>query len=113
MRQWITQLRKGLLDFCLLNVLAQGETYGYELVQELRSIRELAIGESTAYPILSRLRQDGFVNAREVPSDSGPPRRYYYLTDLGQRRVDAMNQYWDDLTVAVERLRTGRKGVGR
>ena len=106
MREWITQLRKGLLDFCLLNVLAHGETYGYELVRELRSIQELAIGESTAYPILSRLRKDKFVKAREVPSESGPPRRYYSLTDLGQRRVHAMNEYWDDLAKAVERLRT-------
>jgi len=108
-KDWITQLRKGLLEFCVLNVLAQEQTYGYRLVQQLRRIEELAIGESTAYPILARLRRDELLKVRHVPSGTGPPRRCYCLTDLGRRRVAAMNRYWDDLVASVERLRTPEK----
>ena len=60
MNGWITQLRKGLLEFCVLNVLRHGESYGYEIVQALKGIEELSVSESTVYPILSRLRVVGF-----------------------------------------------------
>ena len=58
---WITQLRKGLLEYCVLLALRRGERYGYELVQALQRSEDLAVSESTVYPILARLRAEGFL----------------------------------------------------
>ena len=106
MKTWITQLRKGLLEFCILNTLSKSQTYGYELIQQLKQLEELAITESTAYPILNRLRQDGYVKVRVALSASGPPRRYFSLTALGKRRIREMNAYWHDLCASINLLRT-------
>ena len=112
LKTWITQLRKGLLEFCILNALANNESYGYELIQHLKILEELAITESTVYPILNRLRQDGYVKVHVVSSSAGPPRRYFSLTSLGNRRVRAMNEYWGDLCVSIGNLQSTdtRKG---
>lgn len=104
MKAWITQLRKGLLEFCVLKAVCRGETYGYQLVQRLKSVEQLAVSESTVYPILTRLKQDGYVKVRDAPSSSGPPRRYYSLTSLGRHRIAEMNAYWEDLCVAITGL---------
>ena len=104
MRTWITQLRKGLLEFCVLNAISRGETYGYELVQRLKGVQQLAVTESTVYPILSRLKQDGYVKVRDAPSSSGPPRRYFSLTTVGRHRIGEMNVYWDGLCSAMTEL---------
>ena len=104
MRAWITQLRKGLLEFCILNVLAHGEGYGYELVQRLEALAELAVTESTVYPILARLRKDGYLKVRVGPSPGGPRRRYFSLTALGRRRAREMKEYWNELYLSIDRL---------
>ena len=104
MNSWITQLRKGLIELCVMKALSKGESYGYEIVQRLKEMDELVITESIVYPILSRLRKDGHLKVRAVSSPNGPPRRYYELTPLGRRRLKEMNQYWADLCRSVERL---------
>ena len=78
---WKTQLRKGLLDLCVLNFLARDEYYGYDLVQELKTIPALSIREGTVYPILARLEEDGLVVSEVRPSDAGPPRKYFNITE--------------------------------
>ncbi len=105
MKSWITQLRKGLLEFCVLNVVNQGETYGYEIVQNLKILQELAISEGTVYPILSRLRKEGLLGIRALPSPNGPPRRYFSLTPEGKKRIQEMNHYWDSLMNAIDQIR--------
>ena len=107
MKSWITQLRKGLAEFCVLNVLAHGESYGYSIVQRLRRIEELALTESTVYPVLTRLRKDGFLKVRVIPSPAGPPRRCFSLTHLGRRRVAEMNGYWIELNRSIRTLLAG------
>ncbi len=106
MKAWITQLRKGLLEFLVLNVLSAGENYGYQIVQRLKSMEEMAVSESTVYPVLVRLRREGCLKVRVVPSSSGPPRRYFSLTTIGRRRVGMMNEYWSALCKAVEGARS-------
>ncbi|MHC4201536.1 MAG: PadR family transcriptional regulator [Planctomycetota bacterium] len=106
MKTWITQLRKGLLEFLVLNVLSAGESYGYRIVRRLKSLEEMAISESTIYPILVRLRKDGYLKVRVAPSSSGPPRRYFRLTSIGRRRVKELNGYWDSLCEAIEACRS-------
>jgi PadR family transcriptional regulator PadR len=105
-KTWITQLRKGLLEFLVLNVLSAGESYGYQIVQRLKSLEEMAISESTIYPILVRLRKDGYLKVRVAPSSSGPPRRYFRLTSIGRRRVKELNGYWDALCETIEACRS-------
>ena len=106
---WITQLRRGLLEYCVLTVLSRGESYGYEIVQALKEMDELAVSESTVYPILARLREEKFLKVRDVPSDSGPPRRNFSLTAMGKVRLAEMNEYLSLLNAAVARLINLRK----
>ena len=107
MKEWVSQLRRGLLELCLLNLLKHGESYGYEIVRRLRAVEELAVTESTVYPILSRLRKDGYLKVRSVPSPGGPPRRYFSLTRHGTSYLTGMNEYWSDLTAAIGRMQSG------
>jgi len=109
MNDWVVQLRKGLLELCILNLLRRGESYGYRIVQDLKDIDELAVTESTVYPILNRLRRGNYLRVRAVPSNEGPPRRYYALTEPGRRRAAEMDDYWRSLVGAVERLKTGKE----
>ncbi|MFT6792375.1 MAG: PadR family transcriptional regulator PadR [Rubritalea sp.] len=105
MKSWITQLRKGLLEYCVLSVLRHKEGYGYEVVTRLKTIDELIVTESTVYPILSRLKRDGYLLVRTEPSPSGPPRRYFSLTSLGKQHLQSMDCYWDDLNHSISQLR--------
>jgi PadR family transcriptional regulator PadR len=111
MRAWVTQLRKGLLELLLLNLIARGESYGYEIVQRLRQADGLQVSESTVYPIVERLRKAGYVRVRAEPSPNGPMRRYYSLTVTGRYRVAEMNSYWDGLNQAVAELRDLPRGA--
>jgi len=104
MDAWITQLRKGVLEYCLLRLLKNQEDYPYKMVQRLKAIRILAITESTVYPILARMKNDRIVSVRILPSVVGPSRRYYALTRLGKERLGAMRSYWADLNQAIASL---------
>jgi len=106
---WKTQLRKGLLELCLLNLLTRGECYGYDLVQSLKRMAVLRIREGTVYPILARLEDEGLVVSQMRPSPAGPPRKYFRLTDAGHRHVAAINEHWDAVVAA---LRESRKPAG-
>ncbi|HUU90709.1 MAG TPA: PadR family transcriptional regulator [Phycisphaerae bacterium] len=109
MRSWVSQLRKGLVELCVLGALNDGEAYGYEILQRLAQADNLAITESTVYPILARLAKEGVLQVRVAPSPSGPPRRYYRLTDTGRARLSEMHRYWRHLTAAVDGLLSGEK----
>ncbi|MHC4315569.1 MAG: PadR family transcriptional regulator, partial [Planctomycetota bacterium] len=74
---WSTQLRKGMLELCILNAIRGTSLYGYDIVRKLRKIDGLVISEGTIYPILSRLKREGFVQATIKESTEGPPRKYY------------------------------------
>ncbi|MCX7818519.1 MAG: PadR family transcriptional regulator [Kiritimatiellae bacterium] len=110
MHTWIPQFRKGLVELAILHVLRRGETYGYEIVQSLRGLDALAVSESTVYPALMRLREEGCVRVREAPSVEGPPRRYFSLTSTGRLRLAAMSAYWDMVVREIEHLREGGPG---
>ncbi|MAI33945.1 MAG: PadR family transcriptional regulator [Rhodopirellula sp.] len=111
MKSWVTQLRKGLIEFCVINVLNDAESYGYEIVLQLKALEVMDVTESTVYPVLSRLKADGYLKVRSEPSSSGPPRRYFSLTKLGKQRLEQMNSYWDLLNESINTLR--RPGGGK
>src|SRR4029450_13455098 len=94
---WIVQVRKGVLELCILRALEDDERYGYELVKTLAAIPGLALTEGTLYPLLSRLRVAGMITARLEESAEGPARKYYSLTREGRKTLDAMNQFLNDL----------------
>ena len=89
-----TQLLKGVLDLAVLELLARGDGYGYELVTSLREAGLEAVGEASVYGTLRRLHGDGHVESYVVPSESGPHRRYYRLTRSGQSRRHELNKTW-------------------
>ena len=103
---WVTQLRKGLMELCALRLLRHGESYGYEIVQRLRERPALEVSESTVYPVLARLRAEGFVQARDKASASGPPRRYYSLTPRGRARLAELNAYFEALVDDLHQLQS-------
>jgi PadR family transcriptional regulator PadR len=102
MDEWVTQLRKGLVEFCILTALEREQTYGYRLVQRLREIEDLAFTESTVYPVLNRLLASGLIRAEKRPSRRGPPRRYFSLTRVGSERLGRMREHWADLCRAID-----------
>jgi len=103
---WITQLRKGLLDLCVLNAIARGRLYGYDIVRQLRDIEGLVISEGTIYPILSRVKRDGLVTTNLEESSEGPARKYYKLTPAGQALLERMNGLWQTIVEGVERVQS-------
>jgi PadR family transcriptional regulator PadR len=106
---WTVQVRKGLLELCILTALAEEERYGYELVKTLVGIPGLGVTEGTIYPLLSRLKVAGLVSSRLEESSSGPARKYYAITKEGRRVLSTMDGYLAQLNQGVTRLR--RKGA--
>ena len=101
---WISQIRKGLVEFCVLAILSRGEAYGYSILKQLEEYPGLAFKESTLYLVLGRLKKEGFVSVRTGPSESGPPRRYFKMTPSGIQRLSDMRHYWNDTNKALDRL---------
>ena len=104
---WTTQLRKGVLELCILNVIGRRRVYGYDIVRQLRDIDALVLREGTIYPILSRLKRDGLVRTSLEESPEGPARKYYELTRRGEQLLTEMNSYWDVLSRGMSDLRKG------
>ncbi len=99
------QLRKGLLDGCVLAVLdRESEAYGLEIVAELQKNGPLIGSEGTLYPLLARLRRDGLVDTRWEPSSQGPARRYYFLTASGSAVLEKFAQDWAFLKANIDPL---------
>jgi PadR family transcriptional regulator PadR len=105
---WQTQLRKGLLDIVVLNLLRRGPSHGYEMVQTMKRIEGLQIREGNIYPVLARLETDGLVTSYSQPSTDGPPRKYFKLTEAGQKALEDMNSHWDRLISSLESIRKGK-----
>jgi PadR family transcriptional regulator PadR len=99
-----TQLRRGVLEHCVLAVLATSPEYAFELVRRLSQVDGLVTSEGTIYPLLARLRRDGLVSTSWAPSESGPPRKYYDLTDSGRRALAAFAAEWTTFTGGVDDL---------
>lgn len=104
---WTVQVRKGLLEYCVLSALAEKERYGYELVKALVAIPGLGVTEGTLYPLLSRLRVQGLISSRLEESVEGPARKYYSLTRPGNDLLKIMTDYLSVLNEGTEKLRKG------
>ena len=94
------QMRKGVLEFCILSVLKENYAYTSEILETLKEAKLLVV-EGTVYPLLTRLKNDGLLDYRWEESSSGPPRKYYGLTELGQEFLNELNGTWTELSDAV------------
>jgi PadR family transcriptional regulator, regulatory protein PadR len=98
----ITQMRRGTLQYCVLALLEDEERYGFDLVRALAEADGMVTSEGTIYPLLSRLRRDGLVESTWQESPSGPPRRYYRLTESGRAALEGFKREWDRFRDAVD-----------
>ncbi|MDN3585169.1 PadR family transcriptional regulator [Pedobacter aquatilis] len=103
-----TQMRKGILEYCVLSIIARGEIYASDIIAELRSAKLLVV-EGTLYPLLTRLKNNGLLSYNWVESTSGPPRKYYTLTDDGRGILSQLDQTWQELAYAVGVSQQGAK----
>lgn len=103
--KWSTQLKKGILELCILNTLSQRARYGYDIVRNIRKYKDfLGINEGTVYTILHRFKKDGLVNTRLEESTKGPVRKYYELSHYGREYLFKANKIWDDISSTVKQL---------
>lgn len=93
-------MRKGVLEYCILSIISKGEAYSSDILQTMKEAK-LIVVEGTLYPLLTRLKNDGLLNYRWEESTSGPPRKYYTLTEMGQKFLKEMDDTWNELVESV------------
>ncbi|MEO8710849.1 MAG: PadR family transcriptional regulator [Parafilimonas sp.] len=98
-----SQMRKGVLEFCILSIIRQGEVYPSDIVDKMKGAN-LNILEGTLYPLLTRLKNAGYLTYRWVESNSGPPRKYFLMTDQGLQFYGELERTWNELADAVQKL---------
>ena len=96
-------MRKGVLEFCILSILSDGEHYPTEIIERMKDAR-LLIVEGTLYPLLTRLKNDGLLAYRWEESPSGPPRKYFTLTEEGRIFLTGLIESWTELTNSVNTI---------
>ena len=99
-----SQMRRGILEFCILSVIRRGEAYPSDIVEEMKESK-LQVLEGTLYPLLTRLKNAGMLTYRWVESNSGPPRKYFSLTDQGIVFYKQLEDTWNELANAVNTLK--------
>ena len=95
------QMKKGILEFCILSIISNGEVYASDILGTLKDAK-LIIVEGTLYPLLTRLKNSGLLSYQWVESKSGPPRKYYKLTPLGEKFLKGLDTTWKELIYAVK-----------
>ena len=104
---WQAQLRKGLLDIAILNLLNNSHCHGYEMTRILQQSQGLKIYEGNIYPILARLKADGLIVSYSKVSRDGPPRKYFKLTELGGKILREMDAHWRQVVKDIQNLSKG------
>jgi PadR family transcriptional regulator PadR len=97
------QMRKGLLEYCVLHIISRGEVYTSDLIDELTQAQMIVV-EGTLYPLLNRLKSAELVSYRWVESDAGPPRKYYSITEEGQIALKSLAATWIGLVQSITQI---------
>jgi len=105
-----SQMRRGILEFCILSVIRRGEAYPSDIVEEMKEAK-LQVLEGTLYPLLTRLKNAGLLTYRWVESSSGPPRKYFSLTDSGIEFYRQLEGTWNELANAVNTLKNKEESL--
>jgi PadR family transcriptional regulator PadR len=102
----ITEMLKGVLEGCVLEIISRDATYGYEITQQLRKQGFTDVVEGTVYTILVRLEKNELVSIEKKPSEVGPPRKFYSLTKSGKQELEMFWQKWDFVSSKINELRS-------
>ncbi len=102
------QMRKGILEYCILSVLSRNDAYASDIIRELKQAR-LIVVEGTLYPLLTRQKNAGLLGYRWEESTQGPPRKYYTITETGRKFLEEMDRSWNELVEAVNMLNQKKK----
>ena len=97
------QMRKGILEYCILHIISRGEVYASDMLEELTSAKIMVV-EGTLYPLLTRLRKAGLVEYKWVESNAGPPRKYYTLTANGSDFLQNLDSTWNELVDSTHQI---------
>jgi len=97
------QMRKGVLEYCILSILSNGDAYSTDIIEKMKDAK-LIVVEGTLYPLLTRLKNDGLLNYRWEESKSGPPRKYYKITIIGETFLKELDSNWKELVLAVNKI---------
>lgn len=103
-------MRKGILEFCILHIISRGEVYASNMLEELTAAKIMVV-EGTLYPLLTRLKNSGLLDYKWVESSSGPPRKYYILTDSGREFLTQLQSTWEELQTSVNQIVTNEPKV--
>lgn len=102
------QMRKGILEYCILHIISRGEVYASDMLEELTAAKMIVV-EGTLYPLLTRLKNAGLLEYKWVESKSGPPRKYYTLTIVGKKFLDGLSDTWKDLVLSAQKITNNSK----
>lgn len=97
------QMRKGILEFCILHIISRGEVYASDMLEELTSARIMVV-EGTLYPLLTRLKKAELVDYKWIESSSGPPRKYYMITEKGLSFLNQLSSTWGELSSSTNKI---------
>ena len=100
-------MRKGLLEFCILHIIARGEVYASDMIDELTEAKMIVV-EGTLYPLLNRLKTASLVSYKWVESESGPPRKYYAITETGTEFLQILDKTWNSLVQSTQLISSKR-----
>ena len=98
-----SQMRKGLLEYCILSIISRSEAYASDILETLKNA-ELLVVEGTLYPLLTRMKNEGLLSYRWQESTGGPPRKYYTLTPEGEQLLAQLNEEWQSICQAVNQI---------
>ncbi|MFI3323240.1 MAG: PadR family transcriptional regulator [Rikenellaceae bacterium] len=101
-----TQLRKGVLEYCILSILARSDSYAPKIIAELKASQMIVV-EGTIYPLLTRQKNAGLLDYRWEESTQGPPRKVYSLTPKGEQTLELLDAAWEELSAQISQLRKG------
>ncbi|MFD1205493.1 MULTISPECIES: PadR family transcriptional regulator [Sporosarcina] len=108
----ITEMLKGVLEGCVLEIISRGETYGYEITQQLRELGFTDVVEGTVYTITMRLEKNNLVDIERKPSNMGPPRKFYTLNAAGREQLEIFWRKWEFVSTKINELKTKMKSKG-
>lgn len=98
------QMRKGILEYCILSILSKGDAYASVIINELKNSQMIVV-EGTLYPLLTRQKNQGLLSYRWEESTQGPPRKYYSITDKGRTVLEELDTVWNNLVYAIDNIR--------
>ena len=104
------QMRKGVLEYCILCILSQKEAYASSILEELKAVGMLVV-EGTLYPLLIRQKNQGLLNYRWEESPQGPPRKYYVITDKGRAQLEDMDSAWQEMVQSIATLKNSHENL--